>query len=115
MAQTFKASITGKEKVYSYGPTSPSSQHILDSSSSVGSVNEKYEKYKKEKMRTNKIVEEVKKKDMDIEAYIRESLENPLTEDENSQFESPSSSIESPERRKRSNRKALKESKIKIA
>lgn len=48
MAQTFKASMVPKQQAFSYGPASPCSQHILDSSSSIGSVNEMYEKYKEE-------------------------------------------------------------------
>ena len=60
-----------------FGPASPSSQNIMDSSYSIESVNEMYEKYKNQKDPDNSFIREIKKKDVDVESYIRSSLERP--------------------------------------
>ena len=46
---------------------------------------------------------------MDIEAYLRSSLENPLSEDENQTSKPYNSIVKSSQRRKRNQRKARKE------
>lgn len=86
-----------------FGPASPSSQNILDSSCSIESINEMYEKYKNSKNPDNSFVREIKKnKDVDVEEYIKNSLNNPKEESK----EGTPERVKSSPRRGRNARKA---------
>ena len=90
MVQTMRApKALQKKKVYAYGPASPCSHNQLDSSSSIGSINELYENYKNEKYGELDFIKEVKRQDLDVETVLKSSLENPLTEKESEKTPTP--------------------------
>ena len=53
------------EKVYSYGPASPSS-HMHESTSSIASVNEMYDAYRTQKHNERKLKREINIKDVSL-------------------------------------------------